>query len=105
MRLLKLAATLCAVAFLAVGALAQDKPGNIAELEFQTPKNGMVKQYEEGRKAKVEWHKQQKDKDALLVSEVLTGADTGTYIVGRFDLHWEDMDKPSVTDAADVEEY
>ena len=92
MKLLKLAASLCAVAFLAVGAIAQDKPGTIAGLEFQTPKNGMVKQYEEGRKAKAEWHKQQKDKDALLVSEVLTGENMGTYIVGRFGMHWADMD-------------
>src|SRR5271169_5678296 len=105
MKLIKLTTTLCAVGFLAIGALAQDKPGTIAGLEFQTPKNGMVKQYEDGRKAKVEWHKQQKDKDALLVSEVLTGVNTGTYIVGRFGLHWADMDKPSVTDAADLEEY
>jgi hypothetical protein len=105
MKLLKLAATLCGVAFLAAGALAQDKPGTIAGLEFQTPKNGMVKQYEEGRKAKVEWHKQQKDKDPLFVSEVLTGENMGTYIVGRFDMHWADMDKPSVPDAADLEQY
>ena len=105
MKLLKLAVTLCVGGFLAAGALAQDKPGTIAGLEFQTPKNGMVKQYEEGRKAKVAWHKQQKDKDALYVSEVLTGEHTGTYIVGRFGMHWADMDKPSVTDAADMEEY
>jgi len=44
-------------------------------------------------------------KDALLVSEVFTGVNTGTYIVGRFGMHWADMDKPSVTDAADLEEY
>jgi hypothetical protein len=105
MKLMKLAATLCAVGFLAVGALAQDKPGNIAGLEFQTPKNGMVKQYEEGRKAKVEWHKQQKDRAPLLVSQIVTGEHTGTYIVGRFGMHWADMDKPSVTDAADMEQY
>jgi hypothetical protein len=105
MKLMKLAATLSAVGFLAVSALAQDKPGNIAGLEFQTPKNGMVKQYEEGRKAKVEWHKQQKDRAPLLVSEIVTGEHTGTYIVGRFGMHWADMDKPSVTDAADMEQY
>jgi hypothetical protein len=105
MKLMKLAATLCAGAFLAVGAFAQDKPGNIAGLQFQTPKNGMVKQYEEGRKAKVEWHKQQKDRSPLFVSEVLTGEHTGSYIVGRFGMHWADMDKPSVTDAADLEQY
>ena len=105
MKPLKLAATLCAVGFLAVGALAQDRPGNIAGLEFQTPKNGMVKQYEEGRKAKVAWHKQQKDREPLLVSEIVTGEHTGTYIVGRFGMHWADMDKPSVPDAADLEQY
>lgn len=105
MKFMKLAAAVCAVGFLAAGALAQDKPGTIAALEFQTPKNGMVKQYEDGRKAKVEWHKQQKDKNALLVSEVLTGENMGSYIVGRFGMHWGDMDKPSVTDAADLEEY
>ena len=105
MKLLKLAVSVCGIAFLAVSVLAQDKPGNIAGLEFQTPKNGMVKQYEDGRKAKVEWHKQQKDKDALFVSEVLTGEHMGTYIVGRFGMHWADMDKPSVSDAADLEQY
>jgi hypothetical protein len=105
MKLMKLAAAVCAVGFLATVALAQDKPGTIAALEFQVPKNGMVKQYEDGRKAKVEWHKQQKDKNALLVSEVLTGENMGTYIVGRFGMHWADMDKPSVSDAADLEEY
>jgi len=105
MKLLKLAAILCAVGFFVVGAPAQDKPGTIAGLEFQSPKNGMVKQYEDGRKAKAEWHKQQKDKDALFVSEVLTGENTGSYIVGRFGMHWADMDKPSVTDAADLEQY
>jgi hypothetical protein len=105
MKVMKLATGLCAVAFFAVGALAQDKPGNIAALEFQTPKNSMVKQYEEGRKAKVEWHKQQKDKDALFVSEILTGENMGTYVVGRFGMHWADMDKPSVSDAADLEQY
>jgi len=105
MKLMKFAAAVCAVGFLAVGALAQEKPGTIAGLEFQTPKNGMVKQYEDGRKAKAEWHKQQKDKDALLVSEVLTGENMGTYVVGRFGMHWADMDKPSVPDAADLEEY
>jgi hypothetical protein len=105
MKPLKLAASLCAVALLAVGALAQDTTGNIAALEFQTPKSGMVKQYEDARKAKVDWHKQQKDKDGLWVSEILTGEHMGTYVVGRFGMHWADLDKPSVSDAADLEQY
>jgi hypothetical protein len=105
MKLTKLAISLCAAAFLSICALAQENPGTIAGLEFQVPKNGMVKQYEDGRKAKVEWHKQQKDKDPLYVSEVITGENMGTYIVGRFGMHWADMDKPTVSDAADLEQY
>jgi hypothetical protein len=105
MKLLKLAVTVCAAGLFSVGVLAQEKPGTIAALEFQTPKNGMVKQYEEGRRAKAEWHKQQKDTQPLYVSEILTGEHTGQYIVGQFGLHWADLDKPSVPESADMEEY
>lgn len=79
--------------------------GNIYALEYQTPKNGMVKQYEDGRKQKVEWHEQQKDVQALYVFETLTGERTGTYIIGRFGQHWTDLDKPSASDAADLAQY
>jgi len=91
--------------FAALPAFAQQTPGNLASIEFQTPKNGMVKQYEAGRKAKVEWHKQQNDSQPLLVWETLTGDDTGTYLVERVGQHWADLDKPSVPDAADLEEF
>jgi hypothetical protein len=65
----------------------------------------MTQQYEQGRKQKADWHKQQKDPSPLYVFETLTGQNTGTYLVCRFDLHWADMDKPPVPDAADAEEY
>lgn len=84
---------------------AQDKPGTIAALEFQKPKNGMVKEYEGGRKQKADWHKQQKDSQALFVWETISGPETGTYIVGRLGQHWADLDKPSVPDQADLDEY
>jgi hypothetical protein len=89
----------------AVSGLAQEKPGNIAALEFQTPKNGMVKQYEDGRKQKAEWHKQQKDPLPLYVWEIVSGDHTGTYIVGRLGQHWADFDKPVVPEQADIDEY
>lgn len=98
---LAVAATLCAAGLLA----AQEKPGTVAALEFQQPKNGMVKQYEEGRKQKVEWHKQQKDTQPLMVWEIMSGDNTGTYVVGRLGQHWADFDKPSVPDQADLDEY
>jgi hypothetical protein len=93
------------VALLAAFSVAAQEPGNIAALEFQTPKNGMVKQYEAGRKQKADWHKQQKDSQPLLVWETMSGDYTGTYIVGRLGQHWSDFDKPSVPEAADLEEY
>ena len=84
---------------------AQEKPGTIAALEFQKPKNGMVPQYEAGRKQKAAWHKQQNDPLPLFVWETLTGEDTGTYVVGRFGQHWADLDKPAVSDEADLAEF
>ena len=94
------------VVLLAVGFLgAQEKPGTIAALEFQKPKNGMISQYESGRKQKAAWHKQQNDPLPLYVWETLTGESTGTYVVGRLGQHWADFDKPAISDEADVAEF
>ncbi len=65
----------------------------------------MVKQYEEGRKQKAEWHKQQKDTQPFYVWEIVSGEHTGSYIVGRLSQHWADFDKPSVPEQADLDEY
>jgi hypothetical protein len=91
------------VATLAV--TAQPTPTILAALEFQKPKNGMVKQYEDGRKQKAAWHKQQNDSQALYVWETLSGDETGTYIVGRLNQHWADFDKPTVPEQSDLDEY
>ena len=91
--------------FAALAVTAQPTSTVLAALEFQKPKNGMVKQYEEGRKQKAAWHKQQSDSQALYVWETLTGDATGTYIVGRLGQHWADFDKPSVPEQADLEEF
>jgi len=93
----------CLLACTAV--VAQQNPGTIAALEFQKPKNGMVKQYEDGRKQKAAWHQQQKDTQPLMVWQVLTGESTGSYVVGRTGQHWTDFDKPAVPDQADIDEY
>ncbi|HUJ80673.1 MAG TPA: hypothetical protein VLW83_02260 [Candidatus Acidoferrales bacterium] len=89
----------------ACAASAQSNPGTIASLETQTPKAGMSQQYEQGRKQKADWHKQQKDPLPLYVFEVISGDDTGSYIVGRFGQHWADMDKPAIPDTTDTEEF
>jgi hypothetical protein len=84
---------------------AQEKPGTIAALEFQKPKNGMEPQYEAGRKQKAAWHKQQNDPQPLLVWQILSGENTGTYVVGRLGQHWADFDKPPISDEADLAEF
>jgi hypothetical protein len=105
MNVKKLASILGITLLTAASGLTQEKPGTISALEFQTPKTGMVKQYEEGRKQKAEWHKQQKDTQPLYVWEIISGEHTGSYIVGRLEQHWADFDKPSVPDQADLDQY
>jgi hypothetical protein len=91
--------------FLTCSLFAQQPPGTLASLEFQKPKNGMVPQYEAGRKQKAAWHKQQNDPLPLFVWEILSGDNTGTYVVGRLGQHWADLDKPPISDEADVAEF
>lgn len=94
-----------AMLFVACSLAAQEKPGTLAAIEFQKPKNGMVPQYEAGRKQKAAWHKQQNDPQPLLVWATLSGENTGAYIVGRFGQHWADFDKPAIPDEADLAEF
>ena len=96
----------CAVAGVAALALgAQQKQTSIFQVEFQTPKNGMVKQYEEGRKQKIAWHKQMKDSRPLFVWQIMTGEQTGTYVVGGSPVHWKDLDNPPISEDADQAEW
>jgi hypothetical protein len=105
MKALRLLSAL-AFAVLSVSSLvAQSNPGTILQLEFQKPKNGMVPQYEDGRKQKAAWHKQQNDKTPLLVWQTISGDDTNTYIVGEPPQHWSDFDKPSIPEEQDIAEY
>ena len=91
--------------FVACSLAAQDKPGTLASIEFQKVKNTNVPQYEAGRKQKAAWHKQQNDPLPLLVWETISGDNTGTFLVGHFNQHWADYDKPAVTDEADLAEF
>ena len=91
---------------LLVGSMvAQGNPGTVAALEFQKPKNGMVPQYEAGRKQKAAWHKQQNDPQPLFVWQILSGENTGNYVVGRLGQHWADFDKPAIPDETDLAEF
>lgn len=93
------------ILFATCSLVAQEKPGTIAALEIQKPKNGMVPQYEAGRKQKAAWHKQQNDPQPLFVWEILSGEYTGNYVVGRLGQHWADFDKPAIPDETDLAEF
>jgi hypothetical protein len=96
----------CVIAGAAVLTLAaQQKPANVLVAEFQTPKFGMTKQYEAGRKTKAAWHKQMNDPRPLFVWEITTGEQTGTFVVGGALVHWADLDKPPISEEADVAEW
>jgi len=90
---------------LAASLFAQEKPGTLGSLEFQKVKHTNVSQYEAGRKQKAAWHKQQNDTQPLFVWVTISGDDTGTYLVGRFGMHWADLDKPSIPDETDLAEF
>jgi hypothetical protein len=105
MKRIKLLSVVGIMLFVAGSLAAQQKPGTLAALEFQKPKNGMVPQYEAGRKQKAAWHKQQNDPQPLLVWETLSGDNTGTYLVGRVGQHWADFDKPAIPDEADLAQF
>ncbi len=93
------------VVFAICSALAQEKPGTVAAIEVQKPKNGMVPQYEAARKQKAAWHKQQNDPQPLFVWQILTGESTGDYVVGRLGQHWADFDKPAIPNETDMAEF
>jgi hypothetical protein len=95
---------LCAMT-LAFPAFAQQS-GTVAEINFQQPKPGMTKQYEAGRKKHMAWHKSQKDTWTWHTWEVVSGDNSGTYIVGTFQHAWKDFDgreKFLQADQADLE--
>ncbi|MFZ0706900.1 MAG: hypothetical protein WAM71_14935 [Candidatus Korobacteraceae bacterium] len=105
MKALRLLSALAFAVLSVSGLIAQSNPGTILQLEFQTPKNGMIPQYEDGRKQKAAWHKQQNDKTPLLVWQIISGDDTNTYIVGEPPQSWADMDKPSIPEDQDLAEF
>jgi hypothetical protein len=91
---------LCAMA--PVFPVLAQPSGTLAEIVFQQPKPGMNQQYEAGRKKHFGWHKSQKDTWAWYTWEVISGDNTGSYIVGTFQHSWKDFDGRDKFIQADV---
>jgi len=74
-----------------ISAVAQ-QPGGIVEIHLNHIKPGMSSQYEAARKKHMGWHKAQNDAWSWYTWEVLTGHDTGNYVIGTFGHNWKDLD-------------
>src|SRR5271165_7142071 len=73
-------------------ALAQSTDVNVGWVYLSTPKAGMVKQLEEGRKKHMEFHRKQGDSWTWLIWEIMTGENTGGYYSTTFGHSWKDLD-------------
>ncbi|MBV9573849.1 MAG: hypothetical protein JOY93_07315 [Acidobacteriales bacterium] len=85
--------------------LAQDKTPDVGWVYMTTPKSGMVKQMEEGRKRHMDFHRKQNDTWTWLIWQIETGDATGAYYSTSFGHSWHDLDawesKMGTADTAD----
>jgi hypothetical protein len=84
-------------------AQARDQPRNAARITVLAPKPGMQKEFEEGYKRHLEWHRANGDRWTWYGWTVITGERFGQFIDGTFDHAPGDFDAPvaPAEDAAD----
>ena len=103
---LLLLAVFCLTATLAL-AQGAGSPSSVCEIHTNKVKPGMTQQYEQARKKHMAWHKSQNDTWTWAVWQVLTGDQTGNYIVGSCGHDWKEFDgrdKFQAADSADAAE-
>jgi hypothetical protein len=87
-----------------IGVAQQSSTGpqtNLAEIHINKVKPGMTAHYEEGRKKHMMWHAKQNDPWSWLTWEVVTGENTGSYLIGTFGHSWSDLDSRTKFEAED----
>jgi hypothetical protein len=93
------------IASVVPGLSAQDKSVNVGWVYATTPKPGMIKQLEEGRKRHMDFHRKQNDSWTWEIWQVETGDSTGSYVSASFGHSWQDLDaweqKMGTADLAD----
>lgn len=85
--------------------VAQVGAGNVAEVACDKIQPGKNRQYEEGAKKHIGWHRRQNDSWTWVAWQVITGEDTGTYCWGSFGHAWEDFDSPGVPPDAELADW
>jgi hypothetical protein len=77
----------------------------VTEVLRQKARPGTVQEYEASRKKHMDWHKAQNDTWVWEVFEVMTGPDTGSYVIASGEHQWKEMEawvaRMADADAAD----
>jgi hypothetical protein len=80
-------------------------PDSVTEVLRQKARPGAVQEYEANRKKHMAWHKAQNDPWTWEVFEVMTGPETGGYLIASGEHQWKEIDawvvKFAEADAAD----
>ena len=71
---------------------AQAPPDSVMEVLRQKARPGMVGDYEANRKKHMAWHTAQKDPWTWEVFQIMTGPDTGGYVIASGDHQWKEME-------------
>ena len=91
---MRIVTLLCGAIMVLAPAVARAQtppPDSVSEVLRQKIRSGTVQDYEAARKKHMAWHKAQSDPWAWEVFEVMTGPDTGSYLISSGDHQWKDM--------------
>ena len=105
MRPVKLLCSALVVLAPAFASAQTPPPDSVTEVLRQKARPGTVHEYEASRKKHMAWHKAQNDPWAWEVFEVMTGPETGGYLIASGEHQWKEMEewvaKLADADAAD----
>ena len=93
-------AVLLALGF--AGTASAQTSSSVGRYYMSKPKAGMEKQFVEGRKKHMDFHKKAGDPWDWMTWEVLTGPETGSYLIGSAKHAWKDFDGRDDFDAKDT---
>lgn len=87
-------------------ALNQQNANNLCKIYFEKVKPGNISQFEQARQKHFQFHKSKGDTWTWVTEQVMTGPNTGTYVVSTCGHNWKDLDvwdqKMGKEDAADA---
>jgi len=81
---------------------AQSNADKVCEVNVTVPKPGAAKQFEEARKKHNEFHKAEKDKNAIWIWSISAGPATGNYLTATCGMTWKEMDGTDAFDQRDL---